>query len=201
MAVRHGIMKICAAAAAMTAALGLITGPAYAQVASPAQAHGVQGSPGGSAHAAAASGTAPKLLATIVLPVPTAQAREAMVKTAAQVPDNHTGSYSLTDSCGGVNGDILWQGFDVQIWGEVWGNPPYCGGSGQHSVWLSFYYLNYLGGISYFNKGYGYANPGQTVGFNSGLIDPLDAAGLLAGITVTLCSSVGSWHCGPSKSF
>jgi hypothetical protein len=201
MAVRHGIMKIFAASAAMTAALGLVTGTAYGQVASQTQARVVQVSAGSSAHAEAADRTAPKLLATIVLPVQTAQAREAMSKSAAQAPANHTGSYSLTDACGGVNGDVLWQGFDVQIWGEVWGNPPYCGGSGQHSVWLSFVYLNYLGGTSHFNKGYGYANPGQTVGFNSGLIDPLNAAGFLAGITVTLCSSVGSWHCGPSKSF
>jgi hypothetical protein len=154
-----------------------------------------------SARAEAASGTAPTLLATIVLPVQTAQAREAMVKTAAEEPAYYSGTYHLTDACGGVNGDILWGGFDVQIWGEVWENPASCGGSGQHSVWLSFVYLNYLGGTSYWNHGYGYANPGQTVGFNSEGISPLDAAGELAGLNVSLCSSEGSWHCGPSKSF
>jgi hypothetical protein len=129
-------------------------------------------------------------------------AQEHQAASSAPAADTNK-TYSLTDRCGGVNGHVVWYGDHVQIYGDVWENPVSCGGSGTHSVWLSFDYAQPVPPFIYnenWNHGYGYAGPGQTVGFNSGTVDSPSGYGV-SDITVTLCSTEGGWHCGPAQSF
>jgi hypothetical protein len=183
MVVRRRIMRTFAAVVAVTAALSVASGPAFAQNASPNRAS-----------------TAATPLETIVLPAAHGPLGQVLAKAAVAVPNTSSGTYTLEDRCGGVSGDIEWQGFTIQIWGEVWENPASCGGAGEHSVLLSFEYLNILGQETPWSNSYGDAGPGQTVGYNSGYITA-PCCGDIGYIDVSLCSTEGGYHCSPSQAF
>jgi hypothetical protein len=105
--------------------------------------------------------------------------------------DTYTDSFSLTQPCGGVNGNIEVYNVNLllQTWGIVWENGN-CG-SGEHEFWLEIYSAVGVSNIDVQNAG-----PGQSEGFDRTFDDPATADA-----TASICSSIGSWHCGPSETF
>jgi hypothetical protein len=102
-------------------------------------------------------------------------------------------TFALRDACGGVNGHVNWTGSSIQSYGTVWENTaPGCRG-GQQSVWLSWHTA-----IASYNIEMKAVNPGPGQGFN---YSHNNAPWNDAGIRVTLCSSVGGWHCPAHQNF
>ena len=111
-------------------------------------------------------------------------------------------SFTIYDRCGGTSGWIQWSGSSIQIYGEVWTGAQSCGGLGYHYVKLHF--KNLVSSTTWssanpFQGQGGVANPNQTVGYNSYVID--DSPYNVAGITVYLCSTEGTGNCNASQSF
>lgn len=97
----------------------------------------------------------------------------------------HRGEINMTDRCGGAKGWVQWSGSDIQTYGDVWENASSCGGPGYHYVEL--YYIRAGVQFNWSSEEAGqYAEPGQTVGFNSG-VETGDAN--VSNIEVFLCST------------
>jgi hypothetical protein len=112
-------------------------------------------------------------------------------------------TYSLSFACGGDNGHIQVLSFPQQghLWGIIWtNNSSGCRGGGMY-LYLSYQYFDpVLPHWVFDNIQIAHAGPGQSVGYNwIQYLSSLDAQ--VSGVKVTLCSSIGSWHCGPYKTF
>lgn len=92
---------------------------------------------------------------------------------------------SPRDNCGGFNGHVVWTGRGspyIELYGEVWENK--C--SGTTSVWLAW------DSPSYHNINLKAAAESQTEGLNY----KTGTSATPTNIKVTVCSTLGGWHCG-----
>jgi hypothetical protein len=110
---------------------------------------------------------------------------------------------TLRDRCGGANGWVQWTNSGlhtsvIQTYGLVWTNPASCGGPGVHYVKLTWDDPTGEKWSSASNGGT--AGPGQTVGFNSGVIDKGSDFDI-GHIVAYLCSTEGTGNCNSSQAF
>lgn len=92
---------------------------------------------------------------------------------------------SPRDNCGGFNGHAVWSGNNghyMELYGEVWENK--C--SGTSSVWLAW------DSPSYHNVNVKAATEEDTEGVNY----KVSTSTTPTNIKVTVCSTLGGWHCG-----
>jgi hypothetical protein len=114
---------------------------------------------------------------------------------------------SLRDRCGGVNGWVQWSNVPngwappsslLQVYGEIWTNPASCGGAGVHYFKVTWD-DPFAGSWSSASHGQ-VAGPGQTVGFNSGVI-VTGSIFTIGNIVGYLCSTEGTGNCNSSHKF